>query len=340
MSFLMRLIHPQFFSPLFFLVLLGCQDALQGGDQTLGSPTSLAGAESPTSRQGGRISSDVASLGRNLSGFRRGLANQESRIEEVRKGLEALMDGLEKNREKLVSVSANIEKQMKELRVRLDSMDNDLAFLRSSGRHSGVVTEKEELDVQIRPAGVPAEISAVGTPKEGSVRAESAVGVSKETLIAAGVPQSVSQDVVVVVPPVGMPSKVPLSPKPIQPNPEDEYNEALRIFSEERSFPRARLMFNRFISKNPTHELADDAQYWIGESYFEEKNFERAILAFNKVQVDYANGDKAPDALYKEALVFLNLGDRASARELLARVLQKYPNSSAAVAALERLKSL
>ena len=58
------------------------------------------------------------------------------------------------------------------------------------------------------------------------------------------------------------------------------------------------------------------------------------------MQVDYANGDKAPDALLKEALAFLNLGDKASARELLARVIQKYPNSSAAEAALERLKSL
>lgn len=249
------------------------------------------------------------------------------------------MDGLEKNREKLVSISANMEKQMKDLRARLDAMDNDLAFLRSSGGQPGAGSEKEELDVQIRPAGVPAEIPAAGTLKEGSAQTKSAVGVPQETQIAAGVPQDTSQDVAVMVPPVGVPAEVPLPPKPIQPNPEDEYNEALRILNEERSFPRARLMFNRFISKNPTHELADDAQYWIGESYFEEKNFERAILAFNKVQVDYANGDKAPDALFKEALVFLNLGDRASARELLARVIQKYPNSSAAVAAAERLKS-
>ncbi len=340
MSSLICFIHPRFFFPLLFLVLVGCQDVIRGGDKSLGAPTSVAINESQTSREGGSVSSDDTSLGRNLSGLRRGLANQETRIEEVRKGLQALMDGIEKNREKLSSVSANMEKQMKELRARLDAMDSEQAFLRQSGGRSGAVAGKGELDVQIRPAGVPAEISAAGSSKESSVQTESAVGVSKETPIAAGVPQGASQNVIVVVPPVGMPTEVPLSPKPIQPNPEDEYNDALRILSEERSFPRARLIFNRFISKNPTHELADDAQYWIGESYFEEKNFERAILAFNKVQVDYANGDKAPDALFKEALAFLSLGDKASARELLARVIQKYPNSSAAVAASERLKSL
>ena len=90
--------------------------------------------------------------------------------------------------------------------------------------------------------------------------------------------------------------------------------------------------------KGPQRE--DDAQYLIGESYFEEKSYERAILAFNKVQVDYANGDKAPDSLFKEALSFLNLGDRASARELLERVVQKYPGSEAEQAATKHLNSM
>ena len=45
-------------------------------------------------------------------------------------------------------------------------------------------------------------------------------------------------------------------------------------------------------------------------------------------------------ALLKEALAFMNLGDKASARELLGRVVQKYPNSGAAANAAKRLKSL
>lgn len=340
MPSLTDLIPPRFYFQFFFLVLLGCQDVVRGSNQTLGAPTSIAVAKIQPPEQARSLRSEVASLGRNLSGIRRGLTNQETRIEEIRKGLQSLMDGLVKNKEKLIFISVNIKNQMKELRSRIDGMDSELAFLRVSGGRSGLVIEKEELDIQIRPAGVPAEFSSGGNLKEGSVKTESAVGVSKETPIAAGIPKGVTQDVVLVVPPVGMPAEVPLSPKSIKPNPEDEYNEALRILNEEHSYPRARLIFNRFVSKNTTHELADDAQYWIGESYFQEKKFERAILAFNKVQVDYANGDKAPDALLKEALAFLNLGDKASARELLARVIQKYPNSSVAIAATEQLKSL
>jgi tol-pal system protein YbgF len=143
-----------------------------------------------------------------------------------------------------------------------------------------------------------------------------------------------------VIPPAGSPD-APVQPPPVKKlDPDADFNEALRVFRKDRSFPKARLLLNRFISSYPTHDLADDAQYLIGESYFEEKNYERAILAFNKVQVDYANGDKAPDSLFKEALSFLNLGDRASARELLGRVVQKYPGSEAEQAATKHLNSM
>ena len=130
----------------------------------------------------------------------------------------------------------------------------------------------------------------------------------------------------------------PPAPKPL--DPEEEFNQSLKVIQEEKSYPKARALLSAFIAKFPTHELSDDAQYWIGQTYFEERNYERAILAFNKVQVDYANGDKAPEALLQEGMSFLSLGDKASARELLMRLVQKYPNSEAAKTAEDRLKSI
>ncbi len=247
------------------------------------------------------------------------MSNQEARIERVRRGFQSLEGSLEKNRAGIEKLSKQISDQMKELRGRLDTMESDISFLRSPVGREESSSEKEEFDLEIRAAGAPA--------RDPSGEALPPAGGSSEDAIGAGVPQ---QSLVVA----GQ------SGQPAQPDPAAEYNEALRIFNEGKIFPKARLLFNRFISRNPIHELADDAQYWIGESYFEEKNFERAILAFNKVQVDYANGDKAPDALLKEALAFLNLGDKASARELMGRVVQKYPDSAAAAKATERLKSL
>ena len=153
-----------------------------------------------------------------------------------------------------------------------------------------------------------------------------------------GLPVKGARVAVIPKEPASRPQKPAPAPRP--PDPEEDYTQAIRVLRDERNFVKARGLLNGFISKYPTHELADDAQYWIGQSYYREKNFERAILAFNKVQVDYANGDKAPEALLLEALSFLNIDDRASARELLGQVIAKYPDSNAASTARKRLESL
>jgi tol-pal system protein YbgF len=327
------------------LLITGCQDVLQQGDQSAGAPGTAAPrppAISSAPEIDRRLRADVTSLGQSLKAIRRGLSNQEARIERVRRGFQSLEGSLEKNRAGIEKLSKQISDQMKELRGRLDTMESDISFLRSPVGREESSSEKEEFDLEIRAAGAPARdpsgeaLPPVGGSSEDAIGA----GVPQQSLVVAGVPAGASAEVSVLISPAGSPVIAGQSGQPAQPDPAAEYNEALRIFNEEKIFPKARLLFNRFISRNPIHELADDAQYWIGESYFEEKNFERAILAFNKVQVDYANGDKAPDALLKEALAFLNLGDKASARELMGRVVQKYPDSAAAAKATERLKSL
>ncbi len=328
-----------FFSVVLTLFVMGCQGAVQPDDSSIGSPSGTGAASIPIGA-GGRT--DNSSLVRSLRALRRGLANQEQRIDEERRAIQLLTDQLEKNRNSIDAVWANFEKQAKDLKERLDSVENELALLRSSGGRPGAGSAKENLGGDIPPVGTPGEPVPSGIPDAGSgEKVEIGPGSSPgEGTESAGSPSGDTGDVATVVPPAGSPD-APVQPPPVKkPDPDADFNEALRVFRDERSFPRARLLLNRFISNYPTHELADDAQYMIGESYFEEKNFERAILAFNKVQVDYANGDKAPDALLKEALAFLNLGDKASARELLGRVVQKYPGSEAEKAATERLNSL
>ncbi len=318
-----------FFSVVLILFVMGCQHVIQSGDRSLGAPSNSGIVSIP-------VESGDSSLIQSLKALRRGLANQEQRIDEERRAIQALTDQLEKNRNNIDAVWNNFEKQAKELKERLDSVENELALLRTSGDRPGDQLTKEG------PGGEPPPIGAPGIPEAGSGKGAEAIpgSASGEGTESAGVPSGGAGDVARVIPPAGSPDE-PFQPPPVKkPDPDSYFNEALRVFKEDRSFPKARLLLNRFISSYPTNELADDAQYLIGESYFEEKNFERAILAFNKVQVDYANGDKAPDALLKEALAFLNLGDRASARELLGRVVRKYPGSEAEKTATERLNSL
>jgi tol-pal system protein YbgF len=325
--------------------LAGCQETLQNGDQSFGAPAAPPVSQPvkvQTAQLVERFRDDIRSLGKNLSAFRRGLANQEERIEGVRKKLQHLVDLLEERRVKLELSSKNYEKQVIELRGRLEAMDNELSYLRFSGARGGSAADKEDPVEVIRPAGAPAGKTLSAVPLVGKAQNSVAVaaGAPAKFALVVGAPSGEPAKPVVILRPAGSPSAAGPVSRPPQPASDADFNEALRVLNKEKTYPKARMLLNQFILKNQTHELADDAQFWIGESYFAEKNFERAILAFNKVQVDYANGDKAPDALLKEALAFLSLGDKASARELMGRVVKKYPGSSAAAAAAKRLKSL
>src|SRR5437773_1177105 len=60
--------------------------------------------------------------------------------------------------------------------------------------------------------------------------------------------------------------------------------------------------FTAYIASFPKSEKADDAQYYIGEAYYNDGKFAQAIAAFTRVLNDYPAGDRTASALYKRAM--------------------------------------
>ena len=119
----------------------------------------------------------------------------------------------------------------------------------------------------------------------------------------------------------------------------DLYKDAYETFHK-GDLEGARRKFEAFLKQYPNTELSDNAQFWIGETYFLKKDFERAILEYEKTMVKYPEGDKIPAALFKQALAFLELGDKANTRNLLKRVIEKYPHSEQAEMAKKKLETI
>lgn len=109
---------------------------------------------------------------------------------------------------------------------------------------------------------------------------------------------------------------------------------------KEGHYEKSRTEFQSFLQKYPGTELSDNAQFWIGESYFFEGKFEKAILEYEKVIKKYPEGDKVSQALLKQGLSFAQLGDKASARIILQQVIKDYPNTSPARTARAKLNEL
>jgi len=118
-----------------------------------------------------------------------------------------------------------------------------------------------------------------------------------------------------------------------------EYEEALKLL-ERKDYRTAIARFRDFLKKYPNSEYADNAQYWIGESYYAMREFDQAILEFDAVRQKYPKGDKVPAALLKLAFAFAELGDKVDARLILQELINRYPQSPEAAKAKEKLKAL
>lgn len=125
--------------------------------------------------------------------------------------------------------------------------------------------------------------------------------------------------------------------KPV--DPQKLYDTALQLFRAGQ-YLDAMEAFKKFLREFPEHNLAGNAQYWIGECLLAMGKKKEAILAFDKVVKGYPNSPKIPSALLKEGLTFLSLGDRAVARILLKRVVDEYPDTDQAKIAAKKLRSL
>lgn len=117
------------------------------------------------------------------------------------------------------------------------------------------------------------------------------------------------------------------------------YLKGLEIFKN-GDLPGARTNLTQFLEQHPNHELAANARYWIGETYYGEKNYEQAILEFQEVIKQHPKKEKAPAAMLKQALSFKALKDVKSTQYLLKRLGTDYPKSEEAKKARALLKEI
>jgi len=98
--------------------------------------------------------------------------------------------------------------------------------------------------------------------------------------------------------------------------------------------------FKQYLATYPTSDLADNAQYWLGEAYYVTRDYDNAAVAFRAVGERWPNSRKAPDALLKLGFTQFELKNFSQARTTLTLVTQRYPDTEAAHLAADRLKRL
>jgi tol-pal system protein YbgF len=95
--------------------------------------------------------------------------------------------------------------------------------------------------------------------------------------------------------------------------------------------------FNQYVETYPASEMADNAQYWIGECRMARKQFNEAIAEFDKVSAMFPKGDKVPGARYKKGLALMELGQTEAARAEFQAIIKLFPKSNEASLARQQM---
>jgi len=119
----------------------------------------------------------------------------------------------------------------------------------------------------------------------------------------------------------------------------EAYRQAIMLFGRGRHAD-ARRAFQGIFDSEAAGDLADNALFWIGETYFAAADYTNAVRSYTRVVNEYSDQNKAPDALFKIALAQEKTGDLALARRTFQQVIERYPYSTTANSAKAELKRI
>ena len=146
--------------------------------------------------------------------------------------------------------------------------------------------------------------------------------------------------------PAPAPATAPSTPAPSTPTAgvdpfaeQQAYQSAFDLLKSGR-YEDAAAAFTQFIAEFPAGSYADNAQYWLGETYYITRRFEPALQEFQRLVSKYPNSQKLTHALLKIGYVHDELGNKAEAERVLGDLIERHPQSAAAGLARNRLASI
>jgi tol-pal system protein YbgF len=189
----------------------------------------------------------------------------------------------------------------------------------------------------VPPGAVPPDAIPAMPPVEGQLAAEP-LTTTTDPGLAPGAPPA--DPALEATPPVSTePAPAPLDAAATGGSEQQGYDEAFAALRDGRYAESAR-RFQSFLAEYPDGELADNASYWLGESYYVTQNYRIALDTFNDLLSRFPESAKAPDALLKVGYCHYELKEWAQAEQVLNDVVRRYPEQTVGKLAQGRLRAL
>lgn len=110
-------------------------------------------------------------------------------------------------------------------------------------------------------------------------------------------------------------------------NPQEYYERAFSMLKA-RNYNMAEESFQSFLNRYPGHKLAENARYWLGETFYVRGNYERAARIFAEGYQNSPQGAKAPDNLLKLGMSLAGMGKTKDACLTFKQIRRQYGNTA------------
>ena len=123
------------------------------------------------------------------------------------------------------------------------------------------------------------------------------------------------------------------------PPPDVLYANALRDYNGGKN-DLASQEFSDYVKFYPNTDLAGNCYFYLAELQFKAANYKQAVTNYDQVLQNFPTGTKAASAQLKKGFALIELGQTDDGVQELRHLIQRYPKTSEAVQARERLKKL
>jgi tol-pal system protein YbgF len=112
----------------------------------------------------------------------------------------------------------------------------------------------------------------------------------------------------------------------------EQYAYAFGLMQRQK-YPESQQAFQDFLKKHPADPLAENASYWLGESYYAQGDYTRAATTFLETYEKHKSGAKAPDTLLKLGMALGQLKKTKEACATFQELNKAFPNAPTSVKA-------
>lgn len=128
----------------------------------------------------------------------------------------------------------------------------------------------------------------------------------------------------------GAPPAAGAAAPPAAGTPREQYAQAYDLLRQGR-YDEAEGAFSAFLARHPQDPLAENARYWLGETFYARGNYARAAEVFVEGYQASKTGPKAPDTLLKLGMSLTSMGKKKEACATFKELSRAFPQAPAAV---------